>query len=153
MFHIAVLNIKNMETLKLLSFIVMVVLEVSMIVIITVKNKSIQGQNAFKLAMSLLGVLVLTIFSTYKYFDLDGGWNGLLSFMFVIVMILTYAIYEYEVRIFNVDAYNDSKRAFRIIKWISIVTIIINIITTMPKGSPYWISVGIFFYWKIIHYM
>ena len=126
-----------METLKLLSFIVMVVLEVSMIVIITVKNKSIQGQNAFKLAMSLLGVLVLTIFSTYKYFDLDGGWNGLLSFMFVIVMILTYAIYEYEVRIFNVDAYNDSNRAFRIFKWISIVTIIINLITTMPKGSPY----------------
>ena len=114
----------------------MVILEVTMLIIITVKNKNLQGQNAFKLALSLLGMLIMAFFFAYKYFSLDAGWNGLISFMFIITMLFTYFINEYEVSKYNVTVYNESKHAFKIIAWIGIVVIIINIITTAPR-PPY----------------
>ncbi|MBO4516400.1 hypothetical protein J5751_03035 [bacterium] len=125
-----------MESIKVISFIVMVILEVTMLIIITVKNKNLQGQNAFKLALSLLGMLIMAFFFAYKYFSLDAGWNGLISFMFIITMLFTYFINEYEVSKYNVTVYNESKHAFKIIAWIGIVVIIINIITTAPR-PPY----------------
>ena len=140
-----------MEALRIISFIAMVILEAIMMIIISIKNKNLQGQNAFKLALSLLGILIMSIFFAYMYFDLDNEWDGLVAFMFIITMLLTYLINEYEVSEYNITAYNESKRAFKIIAWVSIVAIIINIITTAPK-SPYWVSRD-FFYWKLIHYI
>lgn len=128
-----------METLRIISFIAMVILEVAMMIIISIKNKDLQGQNAFKLALSLLGMLIMAFFFVFKYFSLDNGWNGLVAFMFMITMLLTYFINEYEVSKYNITAYNESKHAFKIIAWVSIVAIIINIITTAPK-SPYWVQ-------------
>ena len=127
-----------METLRIISFIMMVILEVTMMIIITIKNKNLKGQNAFKLALSLLGMLIMAFFFVFKYFSLDNGWNGLLAFMFIITMLLTYFINEYEVSKYNITGYNESKHAFKIIAWASVVAIVINIITTAPK-SPYWV--------------
>lgn len=128
-----------METLRIISFIAMVILEAIMMIIISIKNKNLKGQNAFKLALSLLGMLIMFLFFAYEYFNLDNEWNGIVAFMFMISMLLTYFINEYEVSKYNITAYNESKRAFKIIAWISIVAIIINIITTAPK-NPYWVS-------------
>ena len=125
-----------METLRIISFIAMVILEAIMMIIISIKNKNLKGQNAFKLALSLLGMLIMFLFFAYEYFNLDNEWNGIVAFMFMITMLLTYFINEYEVSKYNITAYNESKRAFKIIAWISIVAIIINIITTAPK-NPY----------------
>lgn len=140
-----------METLRIISFIAMVILEAIMMIIISIKNKNLKGQNAFKLALSLLGMLIMFLFFAYEYFNLDNEWNGIVAFMFMITMLLTYFINEYEVSKYNITAYNESKRAFKIIAWISIVAIIINIIMTAPK-NPYWVSRD-FFYWKLIHYI
>lgn len=141
-----------METIRIISFIAMIIIEISMMIIITVNNRNLQGQNAFKLALSLLCMFIMAFFFAYKYFILDNGWNGLISFMFMITMLITYFINEYEVNKYNIMAYNKSKKAFKITTWIGIISILINIITTAPR-NPYWVSVGIFFYWKTNNYM
>ena len=147
-----------METLRIISFIAMVIIEMIMIVVITLNNRNLKGQNAFKLALSLLGMSIMAFFFAYKYFILDASWNGLIAFMFMITMLLTYFINEYEVSKYNTMAYTESKLAFKILTWIGVVSIIINIIATAPR-NPYWVSVGIFFIekgiiiYKIKHYL
>ena len=141
-----------METLRVLTFVAMVILEAIMMIIIAFKNRNIQGENAFKLALSLLGMLIMSTFFAYKYFALGEGWSSLVGFGFMIVMGFTYFINEFEVAKYNAKAYNESRHAFKIIAWISAIVNIAQIIAVMPKGNPYWVS-GDFFYWKLNHYI
>lgn len=136
-----------MEILRITTFIAMVILEAIMMIIIAIKNRNLKGQEVFKIALSLLGVLILSSFLAFKYLTLE-GWSDIIGFSFVCVMLLTYLINRNVVSKFNETAYNETRSTFRAIAWISVVAIVLQIIAVMPKGYPHWLS-GDFFLLKI----
>lgn len=127
-----------MNTLKVICFLALVILELLAIVVIFQKNKALKGENALKLGLSLVVLFTATALLTFFYFKVGPGWDGMISFFFMCIMILTYAVNESRVKSYNEDAYNESKKVMNCIKWISIVMIILSIITTAPR-SPYWV--------------
>lgn len=134
-----------METLKLVSFIAMVFLELLAIIVIAIKNKNLQGKNALLLGLLLTAISSVAFLLSYYYIKANPLWDGLISFSFICVMLATYGVYEYQVQKYNKEVYNESKKFMIHLAITSIVAIILNIIAVMPKGNPCWVSVGIFF--------